>query len=585
VAYLSLAGDHARLAYAQEEALAHYERALKLLGDGRHDDRAARLLMKIGLVHHAAFDFRAAELAYSEGFTRWRYTQQREGATLPEAPHALRLVWYPPQTLDPAMCRDIGSGCLIEQLHSGLVDLTPEMTVVPDVATDWQIAKGGCEYTFRLRQDVCWTDGAPVTAHDFAYAWRRVLDPALGSPSARMLYDIKGAEAYHQGYGHSEDVGVRAEGNHTLVVELEQPACQFLYLLTYTALLPVPYHVLEAHGGAWDETVDYVGNGPFKLGPRRTKDRVVLIPNRVYHGTCSGNVSQVEIRLADPPAWASGLADYAADMLDIYALTELSPSEMARALGQHATDHVAAPALVAHFFVFDTAHPPFDDLRIRRAFTMALDRAQLASLVTAGTMAPALGGLLPAGMPGHSPGIGLPHDPAQARSLLAEAGYLGGDRFPPVRVLTAPGPITDAFTEEACAQWRQKLGIEVTIHGTRDWSEFYRRLPSEVPSLFSGGWLADYPDPDNFLRVGLPSQMVSWQNEAYRHLVEEATRCQDQAQRLARYREADRILVEEAPVLPLVYQRWHLLIKPWVTRYPVSPQRCWFWKDVVIEPH
>ncbi|MFL7808279.1 MAG: BTAD domain-containing putative transcriptional regulator, partial [Anaerolineae bacterium] len=233
VAYLSLAGDHARLAYAQEEALAHYERALKLLGDGRHDDRAARLLMKIGLVHHAAFDFRAAELAYSEGFTRWRYTQQSEGATLPEAPHALRLVWYPPQTLDPAMCRDIGSGCLIEQLHSGLVDLTPEMTVVPDVASDWQIAKGGCEYTFRLRQDVCWTDGAPVTAHDFAYAWRRVLDPALGSPSARMLYDIKGAEAYHQGYGHVEDVGVRVEGDLTLVVELEQPACQFLYLLTH----------------------------------------------------------------------------------------------------------------------------------------------------------------------------------------------------------------------------------------------------------------------------------------------------------------------------------------------------------------
>jgi oligopeptide transport system substrate-binding protein len=216
---------------------------------------------------------------------------------------------------------------------------------------------------------------------------------------------------------------------------------------------------------------------------------------------------------------------------------------------------------------------------------MALDRAKLASLVTAGTMAPALGGLLPAGMPGHSPGIGLPHDPAQARSLLAQAGYLRGDRFPPVRALTAPGPITDAFTEEACAQWRQELGIEVNAQATRDWSEFYRRLPSELPSLFSGGWLADYPDPDSFLRVGLPSQMVGWQNEAYRHLVEEATRCQDQAQRLARYREADRILVEEAPVLPLVYQRWHLLTKPWITRYPISPQGCWFWKDVVIEPH
>jgi len=585
VAYLSLAGDHARLAYAHEEALAHYERALKLLGDGRHDDRAARLLMKIGLVHHATFNFGAAQVAYGEGFARWHAVGHVHGTELPTPPHALRLVWYPPRTLDPAMCNDLVSSPLIEQLCSGLVDLAPDMSVVPDVARDWQVSEGGCRYTFRLREDVRWTDGTPVTAHDFAYAWRRVLDPGLGSPVAGLLYDIAGACAYHGGQTSGSDLGIRAEDDHTLVIDLENPACFFLQLLAQAALAPVPRHMLDVHSGAWHEAANYVGNGPFRLGLWRPNERAVLVRNRAYHGRFTGNLSEVEIRFADPAAWPVALDDYAADGLDLYALMELPPSEMSRALRRYAADYVAAPSLMVQFLVFDATCPPFDDVRVRQAFTMAVDRVKLASLSTGGAMAPAVGGLLPSAIPAHMPDIGLPYDPVHAKSLLAQAGYAGGDGFPSTVFLAFPGPTASAVADDLRAHWKQNLAIEVAAKWARDWPDFWNRRATDRPGLCNGGWAADYADPDSFLRIGLPSQMVGWQNETYAHLVEEAARCQDQAQRLALYREADRILVEEAPVLPLAYQRWHLLIKPWVTRYPVSAQEFWFWKDVVIEPH
>jgi ABC-type oligopeptide transport system substrate-binding subunit len=585
VFYLSHAGDRARLAYAHGEALVHYERALSLLQDGGPDDRAARLRMKTALTHHANFDFSAAQRAYSESFAYWQHASQVQDADLPLAPHALRLIWYPPRTLDPAMCNDLASSPLIGQLHSGLVDLTPDMTVVPDVASEWQVTQGGRQYTFRLRQDARWTDGTPVTAHDFAYAWRRVLDPELGSPVAGLLYDIAGARAYHQGRASSRDIGVQAQDDHTLVIDLENPACYFLQLLAQIALAPVPRHILGTDSGGWKKAADYVSNGPFRLALWRPDERAVLVRDRAYRGSFAGNLSKVEIRFVDPQAWRGVLDDYASNGLDLYPAMELPPSEMSRVLRQHASEHLAAPALILQFLVFDASRPPFDDVWIRRAFTLAIDRTRLADTATAGMMAPAAGGLLPTGMPGHSPEIGLPYDPAQARALLAQAGYKDGKGFPSIPYLVFPGPTASAVADDLQAQWRINLGIQVAVKRARDWPDFWMKRDSERPALLNGGWLADYPDPDDYLRVGLPSSIVGWENETYAHLVEGAARCQSQTQRLTKYREADRVLVQEAPLLPLLYQRWHMLIKPWVTRFPVSPRECWFWKDVVIEPH
>ncbi|MFQ5596321.1 MAG: ABC transporter substrate-binding protein, partial [Anaerolineae bacterium] len=211
IEYLLQAGDQARGLYAHQEAIDYYQRALGFLKERGEYERAARTLMKLGLTHHTAFDFDRAREAYEEGFALWQRGGRGRPAVLAPAPHALRVSGTEPLTLDPTLAIDSDSIVILDQLFSGLIALGPEMEVVPDVAASWEVADGGQKYIFHLRDDVVWSDGRPVTAGDFEFAWKRVLDPATGSPSASLLYDVKGARAFHQGQIPDPDcVGVRS---------------------------------------------------------------------------------------------------------------------------------------------------------------------------------------------------------------------------------------------------------------------------------------------------------------------------------------------------------------------------------------
>jgi ABC-type oligopeptide transport system substrate-binding subunit len=582
VEYLLQAGDRARGLYAHQEAIGYYERALEFLKERGEHERAARTLMKLGLTYHTAFEFRRARRAYEEGFALW----QRAGAVQPAippppAPHALRALWDNPTSLDPTMAGDTDSARVIDQLFSGLAELGPEMEILPDVARTWEVAEGGRKYVFHLRDDVRWSDGAPVTARDFEYAWKRVLDPATGSPNAGLLYDVKGARAFHQGDAPDPDrVGVRALDEVTLVVELEGPAAYFPHLLAHHATYPVPRHVVEAHGEAWTEAGNLVTNGPFRLETWQPRQSMVLARNPEYHGRFTGNVERVEISLLRDPS--AHLEMYQTDGLDILELSPFPSLDMDRARQRHAGEYISAPKLSTTYVGFDVSRPPFDDRRVRRAFVHAIDRERLADVILGGYSFPATGGFVPPGMPGHSAGIGLPYDPDRARKLLAEAGYPGGQGFPAVDALAPYG--ADRVAEYLEAQRSENLGIKITCE-ILGWGEHLDRLRKAPPHLFGMAWLADYPDPDNFLRVGLRREQLRWQNEAYTRLVEGARQVTDQGERMRMLQQADRILVEEAAIMPLTYSRLHLLVKPWVTKFPTSAVKWWFLKDVIIEAH
>jgi oligopeptide transport system substrate-binding protein len=589
VPYLSRAGDQARLAYAHEEAIEYYRRLLVFLKERRDYERAARTLMKLGLTYHSAFDFRQARQAYEEGFALWQRAGQIEPASLPPAPHALRYtiggtdLW----SLDPlVMAVNPDSSMIIRQLFSGLVEESPEMEVVPAVARSWEILAGGQTYIFHLRDGVRWSDGVPVTAEDFEYAWKRLLDPATGAVEASFLYDIKGARAFHQGEVSDPDrVGVRALDEATLLVELEEPTSYFLHLMAYEGTCPVPRHVVETHGEAWTEMGNIVTNGPFKLEAWQQGVSMILSRNPDYHGRFTGNVQRVELFfLSSEPS--ARLAMYEADGLDCLDLSSSLHLEKDRVRQRHAREYVSLPELNNFHLGFDVSRPPFDDRRVRRAFVLATDRETLADVVLNGYYFPATGGFVPPGMPGHSPGIALPYDPEQARRLLAEAGYPNGRGFPDVECLTIPGPSAETMNEYLQTQWHENLGIEIVkpTAPIDSWKMLYDRLDREPPHIFYIGWLADYADPDNFLRVGFPWKWTGWRHETYEKLVEEAGRLTDQAERMKLYGQADRILVEEAPIMTLAYRREHLLVKPWVRKYPASATRRVFWKDVIIEP-
>jgi ABC-type oligopeptide transport system substrate-binding subunit len=187
-------------------------------------------------------------------------------------------------------------------------------------------------------------------------------------------------------------------------------------------------------------------------------------------------------------------------------------------------------------------------------------------------------------MPGHLPGIGLPCDPERARQLLAEAGYPGGQGFPVIECCVRTGQAD--IGENLQAQWQRNLGVE-TKWETLEWQAILARLGEQLPHLLIMGWVADYPDPDNFLRARIDhiQQQSGWQNASYDSLVTRAQRSLDQRERMTLYEEAEQTLVGDAPIMPIFHRSARLLVKPWVTRFPTTGLREWFLKDVVIEPH
>jgi len=587
--FLLRAGDRARLAYAHKEAIDYYRRALSYLRALEEHERAARTLMKLGLVYHTAFDYQRSRLAYEEGFTLWQRSQEVQADILPAStpPTLRRSLRETPLTLDPTMTNQAYSSVPIIQLFSGLVEGSVATEVIPDVAQSWEISEGGRQYIFHLRDDVRWSDGMPVTAQDFEFAWKRTLDPKSNSPNSSLFYDIKGAREFHQGrMSDPRHLGIRSPDDHTLVIELEGPTGYFLSLLARYATFPIPRHIVEAHGENWAQASNIVTNGAFRLKSWKSGDSMVLSNNPTYHGQCRGNLQRVELSFGVQDS--DVLEMYEAGDLDILGFREFPPSEWDRARRQHAGECISAPETATHCIGFDVRRQPFDDVRVRRAFALATDKTTLANVVLGGYEFPATGGFVPSGIPGHSSSIGLLFDPEGARRLLTEAGYPEGNGFP--GVVACARERTRPQVEYLQTQWRDILGVQVAWE-IMPWEQFFLKLKTAPAHMIEFGWMADYPDPDSFLRSGYNDTKEfanwgdGWRDKTYEELVEKGRRIMEQAQRLGLYTQADRILIESAAIIPLTYSWYYVLVKPWVRKFPSSAFNQWLWKDIVVEAH
>jgi len=478
-----------------------------------------------------------------------------------------------PATVDSAGNADFWSAWLASQIFEGLLHYAPESNVGLGLAQSWEISEDGTSYIFHLRTDRTWSDGRSVTAHDFVFSWLR----AMRGVFSHIFHDIRGARRYAEGATDDADsVGVRALDDYTLEVVLEGPRAYFPFIVAHSAALPHPRWVIEKFGEEWTAPDHLVGNGAYLFAQWDPGSHGRLVANPHYTGPRRGNVGQIRFifkNANDPMLYERGDAD----IQMLFAPDEERATRLRGAL------HVEPPVDSMYLF-FRCDQPPFDDRRLRLAFAHATDRQALARAGSVHAV-PAEGGVVPPPIPGHSPHIGVPFDPEQARRLIAEAGYPNGRGLGPF-TMTIPEGVKLASLIPFQA-WYEILGVRVTVNPVPVADHFHGLQAAPTPIGFSG-WAPDYPDPDAYLRLVFHSTSINnvgrWRSARFDALIEEAQAATDQRRRMALYHEADRLLVaEEVAIIPLRYNRIMWLVAPRVKGWwssPMGPARI---ADLIIE--
>jgi oligopeptide transport system substrate-binding protein len=467
-----------------------------------------------------------------------------------------------PRSYDPATT--LGSGD--KRVFSGLVSFDPNLNLTPDLAERWEVSPDGTVYTFHLRQNARFHDGRAVTAQDVVYAWERAASPALASPTAMTyLGDIVGVRAMLAGEADHIS-GLKILDDHMLQVTIDGPKPYFLLKLTFSTAFILDKANVES-GEEWYRTPN--GTGPYKLIEWIRFERMVYEANKdFYLGTPS--IPYIVVQLYS----GAGQRLYEAGEIDItgiYSIDRfLDPTEPLH------NELLTGVDLCTDYMVFDTTRPPFDDVKVRKAFSMAFDRQKYIDVVLDGHALPAIG-LYPPGLPGFNIALkGLPYDPAQARRLLAESKYGGPAGLPPIVFSDVGiGSYINGDVAALAEMWEQELGVTITIENLEP-NFYYDQIYSRNHGhLLRGGWCADYPDPENFADI-LFHTNSSQNNGGYSNsqldtLLEAARLEPDVTKRIAMYQQAEQIIVDDAAALFATHSLSYQLVKPHVKGYVFTP--------------
>jgi oligopeptide transport system substrate-binding protein len=493
----------------------------------------------------------------------------------------LRLFSIGPLTLDPAISQEMTSHIYVLQIFSGLVSFDAEMNLVPDIAESWEISEDGRIYTFHLRRGVKFHDGREVKAQDFKYSWERAADPGTESlTAATYLGDIVGVK--QKLAGETEEInGVEVIDDYTLKVTIDAPKAYFLAKLSYPVAFVVDQDNVSA-GKEWWRSPN--GTGPFKLKEWREDEFIVLERNELYYRE-KARVSHILFKL-----WSGvPMSMYEKGEIDITYVSIHDLERVTDPTSPLSPELMIAPELSVSYIGFNTAAPPFDDVKVRQAFSLAVDKEGIISQRLKGAVTLAEG-ILPRGLPGYNQELqGLGYDPEKARELIAESSYRSVANLPPL-VFTVPGEgntLSGTLRAIIC-QWKRNLGVEITVRQLES-KAYYYRLKEEKDNLFDFGWMADYPDPQNFLEVlfhsAAENNIGKYYNPQVDALLEQAAVEQDEERRLSLYQQAEQLIIEDAAVLPLWFGQSYLLVKPYVKGFALSPLGIPLLSQVRLEPH
>ncbi len=494
------------------------------------------------------------------------------------------------QSLDPHLAGGLVDHNVLSALFEGLITLD-EATLQPrpGAAERWEISPDGLRYTFHLRRDAHWSNGEPLTARDFLYSFRRALTPALGSEYKDVYYPVKNAEAFARGQlTDFSQVGFLAPDDYTLEIVLALPTPHFLTVLRGNACFPVHAASVE-RGGAraddrtakWTRAAPLVSNGPFRLREWKDHQHIAVEKNPNYWDAARVRLNAIYF-YSNESTQAQELSFRAGQLHTTWDLP-LSKIESYRK---------DAPALLrvepffeSYFLRFNTRHRLFTDVRLRRAFALAIDRDAIVKNILRGGQAAATA-LTPPGLAGYTAPPGVVHDVAAAQQLLAAAGFPGGKGLPPVELVTISSEINQKIAEAIQQMWRRDLGVDVQVT-QKEFKVLLDAFDTLDYTIARGRWIAEYPDPLTYLSIFTTGNGVNgtgYADPAYDALIAAAARETTPAGRLAALQKAEAHLLEQMPIAPIYWGSRTTLVAASVRGWKNSPLGFHNYKDVWLEP-
>jgi oligopeptide transport system substrate-binding protein len=481
-----------------------------------------------------------------------------------------------PSDLDPHTVSSTGDGRVIQSLFEPLVTYEPgTLAPVPALATRWEISTDGLTYIFHLRPDAKWSNHDPITAQDCVDSWRRILTPALGAEFAYFLYVIRGAEAFNKGSAADfSSVGVAARDAHTLVVTLAYPAPYFLQMLLNSPWRPVHVASIAAQGSPyaretrWTRPETLVSSGPFTLQEWSPNRRVVVAKSATYW-------DREHVRL-------TAVHFYPIDNIDVEErafragqlhMTWALPLSKTAALERAKSSVLRIdPLLETQFFRFNVRRAPLDDVRVRRALALTIDRDMLATKVLPGGRKPAPT-FVPPLLADYSPPAYRAYDPAAARQLLAEAGHAGGAGLPVIEVLYNNSEILRLVVEAIQQMWQRELGVQIRLVNQEKKTVYASRRSGDY-QIILGSWTADYLDATTFLdlwRSDSGHNQTGWSAPAYDELSNRANTILDSKTRAAVLAQAERLVLDAAAIVPVYFNTHVYLLHDAVKGWQPTP--------------
>jgi oligopeptide transport system substrate-binding protein len=464
-----------------------------------------------------------------------------------------------PQGIDPHIVTGVPEHHILISLCEGLTIPNPNPSgsdgYIPGTAESWSISDDGKEYIFKLNKNAKWSNGDPVTADDFVWSWKRILTASLGSQYPDMLYYLVGAYEYHNGQiDNFDEVGVKALDTHTLKVNLKNPTPFFIGLLSHYSTWPVHKETVLKHGdiddrnGEWTRPGNFVCNGPFQLKTWELNNKIVVEKNPHYYDASIVRLNEIHYYPVSNVMTEDRM--FRAGQLH---LTSSMPTQKCPIYIEEKNPNLKIdPYMGTYFYRINTENETLSDVRVRKALAYSIDRQLLVDKVTQCGQIPAYS-FTPPGSNGYQPSTEISYDPVLAKKLLAEAGYSSDNPFPKLEILfnTNEGHRKVALAIQQ--MWQNELGIEVELVN-QDWKVYLSREMVGDFQISRAGWIGDYEDPNTFLDLMRPNRgnnKTGWENVKFDELVEEANTINDQEKRYELLNEAEKILIDNMPIIPL----------------------------------